>query len=309
MKTKKVFVFLVLNLILFFILANKCLAGFGISPPYVMNENLGRGSHFEQKIVLVRDNPIEDWQAEITIEAREIEKWLSIDKGNKFILPKGETQVPLVVSVDVPKDAEYKRYRGVMRVKTTPLNPPTPGTVAIALGGRIEIDLTVSKEIFGFKVRGVKIEDSEEGRQFWFGYLPGKIKFWLNIENVGNVKFGPTKVRFEIYNEEQTQLLEVIETTKLEKVPPFQTKWILAKLPTKLKAGGYWAEYKIYKNEEIVQEARLHFSLLPYGTISKGKISLADLPIKFRILGGSIILIILIFAGYLIFKKKKINRD
>lgn len=262
---------LLLLLILFFcfLTAEKSWAGFGISPPYLMKENLGRGSHFEQEIILVRDNPLEDWKAEFYIEAPGFEDWIKINKGKETILPKGEIQTSIVVSVDVPKNAEYKRYRGALRVKTYPLNPPTPGTVAIAVGGRIEIDLTVSKEIFDFKVKGVKFGEFEEGHKFLFWDFPGKIKFWINIENIGNVPAKPSKVVFDIYNEEQTKLLETVQTTKLEKVKPFETKWILVQLPTKLKAGGYWADYKIYKKKEIVQQAKIHFSILPFGTLPK----------------------------------------
>lgn len=303
MKTRKAFL-LVLNLLLFFSLANKVLAGFGISPPYVINENLGRGSHFEQKIILVRDNPIEDWKAEISIEAPNFENWIKIDKGKEFILPKGENQVPIIVSVNVPKNAEYKRYKGAIRIKTLPLTPSEAGTVAIALGGRIEIDLNVSKEIFDFKVRGIKFEDFKEGYKFLSWYLPGKIKFLIKIENIGNVPAGPSKVVFDIYNEAQTELLETTQTTKLEKVKPFETKWILAQLPTKLKAGGYWADYKIYKKNEIVQQARIHFSILPHETISKGKINLADLPLGLKI-GPIIFLIIVILIIVILFLKKR----
>lgn len=248
-------------------LANTTFAGFGISPPYVKNHNLTQGSHYEQKIVLVRDDPAEDWKAEMTIDAPEIEKWLSIDRGKEFILPKGEKQIPIIISVDVPKSADFGSYTGAIRIRTSSLNPPAGGTVAIAMGGRIEVDLNVAKEIFDFKVKGVKFEEFEEGHKFLFFYIPGKIKFWINIENVGNVKAAPTKVYFDIYNEEGTELLETTQTKKMEKVNPFETKWILAKLPTELKPGGYWAEYKIYKKDEIVQQARIHFSVLSYGTL------------------------------------------
>ena len=268
-RTEKVVLILAISLFFNLVSLSISEAGFGISPPYVMNENLTKGSHFEQKIILVRDDPVEDWKAEITIDAPNIEKWLSIDRGKEFILPKGEKQIPIIISVDVPKSADFGRYKGAIRIRTSSLVLPAGGTVAIAMGGRIEIDLNVAKEIFNFKVSGVKFEDFEEGHKFLFWDLPGQIKFWMNVENIGNVKVSPTKVYFDIYNEEGTQLLETTQTAKMEKVKPFETKWILAKLQTKLKPGGYWAEYKIYKKDEIIQQAKIHFSILPSGTLPK----------------------------------------
>jgi hypothetical protein len=297
-RPQRVAVILILTLFLNLALFNTIEAGFGISPPYVMNENLTRGSHFEQKIILVRDDPIEDWKAEITIDAPEIENWLSVDLGKEFILPKGEKTVPIIISVDVPKNADFGRYKGAIRIKTSSLALPAGGTVAIALGGRIEVDLNIAKEIFDFKVDGVKFEDFEEGYKLWFWYIPGKIKFWMNIENVGNIKAAPTKVSFDIYNEEQTEFLESTETTKMKKVETFATEWVLAELPTKLKAGGYWAEYKIYKKDEIVQQAKIHFSILPYGTLPAKPIEFLGLSIR---TWAVIALLVLVGIGFGIF--------
>lgn len=299
---------MVIALILFFGLAQTAQAGFGISPPDVRNDSLGRGSHFEQKITLVRGDPIEDWKAEITINVPGANDWISINKGKEFVLLKGEKQVPIIVSVDVPKDAKFDRYKGTIRVRTSPLTSPVGGTVAIALGGQIDVDLNVTKEVFDFSVRGVKVFDLEEGHKFWFWYIPGKIKFSMKIENIGNVKVAPTRVLIDIYDAQEENLLESVETTKMSsKIKPFETKEIIAELKTKLPSGSYRTKFKIFKGEEIAQggEGKIHLSILPYGTISKGKISLTDLPNWLKITVGLIILIILIIVGYLIFKKKK----
>jgi len=243
-------------------------AGFGISPPYVRNENLTQGSHFEQKIILVRDKPEEDWQAELIFNVPGANDWFSVDKGEKFILPKGEKQTPIIIRVDVPSKAEFKRYKGFIRVKTTPLKAQEPGTVAITLGGQIDVDLNVTKEIFDFKVRGVKVSDLEEGHKWLFWYFPGIIRFSIQIENIGNIDAAPTKVHFDIYDAKEEKLLESIETKKFDKkVKPFETEWVLAKLSTKLKPGSYWAQYKIYKKEEVISQGRIHLSILPRGTI------------------------------------------
>ncbi|MDP2366040.1 MAG: hypothetical protein Q8M94_19990, partial [Ignavibacteria bacterium] len=255
----------------------------------------------------------EDWKAEITIEVSKIENWFSIDKGREFVLPKGEKQIPIIVRVDVPKNADFGRYKGQIRVRTSSLAPPEAGTVSIALGGYIDVDLNVvEKKIFDFKIRGIKVDDLEEGHKTWFLYFPGKIKFSMQIENIGNIKAAPTKVYFDIYDEFEKEILESTEATKIEKAEPFEIRWVVAKLPTKLKAGSYWARFKIYKNEEVVNEDRIHLSILPKGTIAGYKgAGLLDLSLKEKIfivflgLVGLAVLGGIGYGGYRIWKKKK----
>lgn len=271
-------------------------AGFGISPPYVRNENLTQGSHFEQKVILVRDKPDEDWQVELIFNVPEANDWFSVDKGKKFILPKGEKQTPIIISIKVPEKAEFKRYKGSIRVKTTPLKTQEPGTVAITLGGQIDVDLNVTKEILDFKVRGVKVSDLEEGYKWLFWYFPGIIRFSIRIENIGNVDAIPTKVRFDIYDAKEKKLLESVEAKKFDKkVRPFETEWVFAKLPTRLKPGSYWAQYKIYKKEEVVSQGKIHLSILPRGTIPGYKgAGFWDLALKDKL---TIILLALVILG------------
>lgn len=272
-------------------------AGFGISPPYVRNENLTQGAHYEKKIILVRDKPDEDWKAELIFNVPGANDWFSVDKGKKFILPKGEKQTPIIISVDIPKSAKYKEYKGFIRVKTTPLKAREVGTVAITLGGQIDVDLNVTKNIFDFKVRGVKVSDLEEGHKWLLWYFPGIIKFSIQIENIGNVKAQPSKVILDIYDSQEKNLLEKIEAKNFsKKVKPFETEWILAKLPTELKPGSYWAHYKIYKKDEIASQGRIHLSILPKGTITNyQEAGFSDLPLKDKL--SAILLLLAILAG------------
>lgn len=291
--------------------ANVALASFGISPPYVRNDRLTQNSHYEEKIILVRDDPIEDWKAEVTIDMPQAEKWISIDKGTEFILPQGKKQVPIIINVDVPKKAKYGSYKGYIRIKTFPLATlAKEGTVTVALGGRIDVDLNVVKgEIFDFKVRGINVSDLEEGHTFRFWhfqrYFPGKIKFAMQIENIGNIKAAPTRVYFDIYDTQEKELLESTETVKMKKIKPFATEWIIAELPTKLKPGSYWAQFKIFKNNEVVNEGKIHLSILASGTIPHAAKKFSDFRIWIFIAAGLIVLAGIICSGWIIGKKLK----
>jgi hypothetical protein len=159
------------------------------------------------------------------------------------------------------------------------------GTISILLGGQIDVDLNVAKDVFDFQVARTKISDLEAGHKSWIFSFPGIIKFSMQIENIGNVKAAPSKVSFEIYDEKEEKVLEKIETTKMEnKVKPFATDWVTANLQTQLKPGSYYAQYKIFKKDEIVSTGKIHLSILSQGSIIEYKgASILDLSLKNRL--------------------------
>ena len=306
MAFKRRILFLATCLLFSFGLINIVQAGFGISPPYIKNENLSQGLHYEKKITLVRGDPIEDWNVEIIINVPGADNWISIDKGKEFIMPEGAQQVPIVFSVDVPKNAKFGRYTGIIRVKTAPVKPPEAGTISILLGGQIDVNLNVQKEIFDFSVRGVKASNSEEGDRRWMFYFPGIIKFSMQIENLGNIKAAPSRVVLDIYDEQKEKLLETIATTKMNKINPFEIDWVIAELKTKLKAGSYYAQYKIFKKDEIVSQGEVHLSILSKGSIADyDGATIFDLGLMSKLI---ILFGILAIIGLLIFVVLKIIR-
>lgn len=253
----------------FAISAEPVFAGFGITPPYVRNDRLTPGSTYEQTITLVRSDPIEDMKATITMNLPGTESWFSIDKGNEFTLPKGETQVPIVIKVTVPDDANYEKHKGAIRIRTSAAGAEGTGNaVSIALGAQIDVAIEVVDKIYDFIVRKIRVADVEEGRRKWGLFFPAKINFFMTIENTGNTNFGPTKVRFEIYDADRETLLETTENTNdIEHIEPFTTKEVVAELPTRLAAGRYVAKYTVYKDEEVAQQNEITLSINPIGTV------------------------------------------
>lgn len=243
-------------------------AGFGITPPYVNNDRLTRGTVFEQKITLVRSDPTDDLRAQITLNIPEIESWFTIDKGMDFVLPKGATQVPMYVRVTVPDDALFKKYEGAIRIRTSPLEQQTGGGVSIALGAQIDVDVEVVDKILDFEVRKIRVADLETGRKKWGLFFPGKIRFFMTVENTGNVDYGPTKVQFDIYDQDYETLLETTyNTNRIQKIAPFASEEILAELPTKISPGRYRAKYTIYRGDDIAQQNELSLSVLTPGAV------------------------------------------
>jgi len=243
-------------------------AGFGITPPYVQNERLTRGAVFEQRITLVRSDPVDDLKVQITKNIPGIESWFEIDQGAEFIMPKGTTQMPIVVTVRVPQDAEYKVYTGAIRVRTSSAEVSQGGGVSIALGAQIDVSVTVVDKIYDFDIRRIRLIDLEEGYRKWSLYFPGKIRFFMTVENTGNTEFGPTKVRMDIYDMDKATLLETIENTnRIETVAPFAVKEVVAELPTRVPAGRYLAKYTIFKNADIAEQSEITLSVSALGAV------------------------------------------
>jgi len=279
-------------------------AGFGITPPYVNNTRLTRGTVYQQTIQLVRSDPTEDLTTDITMNVPGAEDWISIDRGTEFTMPKGVTAVPIVITVKVPANAAYKEYRGAIRVRTASTNAPVGGGVSIALGAQIDVDLKVVDKIYDFNVRQIRVADMEEGRIRWGLYFPGKIRFFMTIENTGNTDFGPTKVHFDIYDANQETLLESVDNTNsIEKVSPFGIKEVMAEIPTHLPAGTYVAKYTIYKNDQIAQQNTLNLSIAPLGAVPGYEgygfdgLSLADKLKVIGVIGVPLVLLIIIILA------------
>lgn len=243
-------------------------AGFGITPPYVRNDRLTQGSTFTQEIILVRGDPIDDLKAEITLNVPGIEDWITIDRGNEFLLPAGEKQVPIAVTVRVPDDATYERHQGSIRIRT--LSPDPTSGVSIALGAQIDVDVRVVDEIRDFEVKRVKISETEEPRRLWWFEYPGKITFTIGIENTGNAPTAPTRVQLDIYDKRGNVVLETTHNSNtIDDVLPFETREVNAYLPTRLPPGAYLVKYSIMRFEdEVKRSGELTLSILPKGTLT-----------------------------------------
>lgn len=278
---------------------NVAKAGFGISPPYVKSNQIVPGTHYEQKITLLRSSSEEDLKAEITVNAPEIKNWITINKGDSFLLPKGELQVPMTVNVDPPKNAELGNYQGYINIRIVPADEKKGSGVAIALGARIDVDLTLTNVTFAdFLVRSVSIPSVERlGRpwnwKYWaplYDWLFYKIRIAMNIENTGNVETAPSKVHLDVYDIGETKLLESTDDNDIEKLKPGvpEGQPLEAQLRTKLPKGQYWGRVKIYKDNEIINSYKIVFTVADPGELGAEAVKLGIWP--WVVMGGLILL-------------------
>ncbi len=252
-------------------------AGFGISPPFVKTKKpIFPGSHFEQTVTLLRSDSEDELMARIKVDAPEIADWISIEQGTEFELPANQLQVPMHVIVDVPDDAEIGNYQGYLNIQIVPKQRSLDGGVAIALGARVDIELTVTDEPFvDFSIRNISIPDLHKLNKPWdwkfFSYLFYRLNVVLRIENTGNVPVSPTKVHVDVYDLTEKKLLESYDDTRFDKVAPFATEEIKADFPTKLGVGEYWAKIRVYQENEIIHKDKIIFAVKPPSLETKGR--------------------------------------
>jgi hypothetical protein len=304
----KFFRSLIFGIAVFFAFVQPSFAGFGVTPPYVTNASLTRNSVYEQTIFLVRSDPSTDLKATISIDVPGVNEWFTINEGNEFLLPKGAQKVPMTVKVLVPDNADYKQYLGNIRIKTGAADDAVAGgAVSISLGAQLDVDISViDKKIKDFKVRKIGISDLNEGHKVGWLYFPGKIRFEMLIENIGNVPIAPSDVVFRIYDRSGNVLLE--ESHKkgsINEVLPFATETVFAELPTKLPSGSYLARFEIKNDESIKLDGEVNLSVLPYGTLQTAGFGFLGLSIAHKI---SIILPILVIFSMFILMFVRIRR-
>lgn len=276
-------------------------AGFGISPPYVKNQQLVPGSKYEQQIVLLRSSAEDDLKATIKVNAPDIASWIVLNQGEEFVLPKGQVQVPMTVTVTVPPNAPLGNYKGSLNIRISSLKE-NAGGVAIALGARADIDLTVTNIDFAdFMVRKVDIPNFEILKWPWnlsiFSHFLHRATVVMNVENLGNVKIAPSKVTLEIYDISKTRLLESGSDTSIDKIAPFSVAETQAHFQTKLGVGEYWGRVNVYKDSTIMNTYDLAFVIAKPGELKGSGLSLGIYP--WLLLLGYLSIFIIILASLL----------
>lgn len=271
-------------------------AGFGVTPPYVNNDRLMPGSHYEKTIYLVRGQPTQELTAELTIDALGFEEWITVEQGLKFPLPEGVQQFPMKVAVDVPSDAAYGAYEGFIRVRVIP-SSREEGTVATLLGARIDISLAVTEKGFSdFRLRGVSIPNVEIGTL---------LVVLVNLENTGNTRIRPSKVHLDIYDESHLKLLKSGDITEMSWVEPFATKHSRGELPVDLSLGEYWADVTAYKEGESLGINKIYFKVVPKVEKPEAEEEKSFLFLYFPYIGTGIILLIVLLL--LIWSEEKMK--
>ncbi len=233
-------------------------AGFGVSPASIIEDHAVPGASFTRVIYLVQGTPDVPATVEVTVESRDIKNWISLGSSSNFTIPAGVQQFPLPVTITIPSDAPLGIYKAYVRVRTVPDPANQSGEVAISLGGRVDVTVTVGDDIVeAYSVKTIDIADVEEG---------GMPRVTFTLENTGNVSAVPDSVSFELFDKFGDVRLAYgnVSLTEFEKTPAFSEKTYTVDFPfdVVLATGEYWGHTKIYKNDgTIVRELKTVFDV------------------------------------------------
>ncbi|OGZ12621.1 MAG: hypothetical protein A3D67_04430 [Candidatus Lloydbacteria bacterium RIFCSPHIGHO2_02_FULL_51_22] len=229
-------------------------AGFGVSPPSIKETRLVPGSRVTRTIYLIQGNPEKEVAMDVAVESKDIKDWLSFEPAGSFTIPAGVQQFPLKVTVVVPEDAELGIYKAFIRPSTNPENAKSG--VAISLGGRIDVELTVGNDVFeSFTITNINIEHIRAGE---------KPKVEIEVENTGNVPTGPSAASFELFNKFGDIRLAYGDVEIKEEIASFAKRGLTIEFPlsVRLAEGGYWGNVKIYDDTgRSIKELRKPFTV------------------------------------------------
>jgi len=253
----------ILFVCVFFLLeANIAFAGLGISPSQTILPNLSKGSHVERTFILSRGDPKDDLYFKVITEGS-TKDWITIDKGMEFTMPAGEQRFPIIIIVNIPKDAANGEYKGGIRLESSSKSPNETGGngASVSLSALIQTDFTITGEqVLEYEISSIKIQTVEEG-------FP--LEVFITIINTGNVEARPTKVHIEVFDKFNENLLESQDIIEMGSVEPFVTGDIAIHVSNKLGINQYWARISVYRDEVLLKEQSLVFEIVEVGSLQK----------------------------------------
>jgi len=228
------------------------LAAFGISPPWITNENLKPGSSFVYIIDMSTDKPTEDMMVKTEVTGDpEIIKWVTIRNQDNLIMPKGLNHVPMYIDLRIPNDAKAGKYEGDIGITIIP-EAIANSNINILLGGHIAVKLgVVNYDVIDYVINTISIKPVTEG---------GPLVLNVQLKNLGNVSISKVKTSIEVIDFKTGAFVAKGSADALS-VPIYpQTKGeATLSVPIEdLEAGNYWVNANVTKNGLSVYKNKLY---------------------------------------------------
>jgi len=251
MKLRKITTKIILGITLFFLSTISAHAGFGISPTDIYHDFLTPGATFEKEFNLSRTGSLEELDIYIEPDLGNIDSWFTFEPGETFKFGLGQRTTTFKVIVNVPEDADFDEYNGIVRVKAVPANQDVKG-VSITQGVRVDAGLVVTEvTVRKLSILSVDALDAVQGNP---------IKIEIVGENQGNVAVSPT-IKAKILNL-QMEELEEHELTDFGSIEPNKTSTLTADITSDLPIGEYFVEIQVLLDGEVLREERLVVNIL-----------------------------------------------
>ncbi|MHA2067439.1 MAG: hypothetical protein ACXABY_23990, partial [Candidatus Thorarchaeota archaeon] len=243
--------------IVLFLPSSALAAAFGVSPPWIENENLKAGSNFIYVINLSANDFSDDMIVKSELEGDpEVMQWLTIQNKDNLVMTKGQSIVPMSVNVNIPEDAKVGSYQGSLRLSVIPKNDNT-NNVAVLLGGNVAIKLNViDYDVTDYWIQSINIDPISEGQA---------IKLKMGVKNIGNTEVTSVMTNFSITD---TVTGEEVLSSSVDKLnmPIYPHTLSNAELSVSvpdLTAGDYWLNVESFEEGESLYKDRLHLTVNP----------------------------------------------
>lgn len=252
------------------------LAGIGISPASLLNNQLKPGTTFRQEINISQSDPNVALTVTVEPDIQGVNDWFTFEPGGTFQIAQGQNNASVTMVLTIPDGAELKDYKGFLRVKATPVGSAALGGVSVVKGARLDVNLSVTEQdLVELLVRSIEPKPSDR---------KGSIVLGLKIENKGNVAAAPTKVEMEI-EDLNLNPITTLSTNDLDEIAVSETKEIQAVFPNNLAAGEYFANVKVYLNDTVLREDRINLKVEEGGS---------DIPVSDGMTDGRLIVVALV---------------
>ena len=226
----------------------------GVSRAEIKYEDVLKGGYAEETFVASTDS-LQDVELQYEFLG-EIADWLSL-KSDKDMLIKMNDPETLTVIVEPPTTAPNGIYEGVLRITTGEIakNEGQFGST-IKSAFRIRIYVTITgRQIQTCTLGGVTITSAEYDQN---------LELISTIKNSGNVNLQPS-YEIDIWNAEQTKLLETINLQSNQVIRPTQTQTLYQDFNHDLDLGQYFADVRII---DCGNEEEATFQILDKGEIA-----------------------------------------
>ena len=259
MKTNKLLnsLLAVFTAVVLFTPHNALAAAFGVSPPWIENDNLKPGSNFVYVINLSANDLPGNMVVDSVIEGDpEIAQWLTVQNKDKLIMTTGESIVPMSVNVRIPEDAKVGKYEGNLKLSLVS-NSGKPNSITTLLGGNIAVKLgVINYDVTDYTVQEISAEPITEGQP---------ITLQMNLKNQGNTEITDVTTKTSVIDISSGETIASGTVKELNLAVQPQTKAVteLTYSVPGLQAGNYWLDVEAFKNDRSAYTNRLYLTVNP----------------------------------------------
>jgi hypothetical protein len=243
----------------FFLPTHTLAAAFGVSPPWIENENLKPGSSFVYIINLSSNELSDDMvvNAKVTGD-KEVSDWLSVPDSGNLVMTKGQVQVPMKVGLSVPANAKLGKYTGTLSLSLAPRSSGE-GNVAVLLGANISVKLNViNHNVTDYWVQSITAQNVREDQD---------IRLNVRVKNDGNTEILNVPVKVEVLDgNTQKKVGEGSADRLMTPVLPHTLAEVQMDVPvTKLAPGNYWVKATAMDGKKVMYENKLYVTIESLG--------------------------------------------